>query len=224
MLDPANAPKVVVVGAGGHGSEIHSYLLDLAIITAPVHLIGFVDDNHSRGSWLTTTVLGSIPALKDLAQGKEPEVVRYITAVGDNATRRSIVQKIEAFALPNLQPWTLKHPTVQTGFDVQIGEGTLLAPGVVITTGVRVGAHSIVNVNVSIAHDCVLGDFVNLNPGATVCGNVRIGEGCYIGAGATVIDKVSIGDWAVIGAGAVVISDIPSRVTAVGVPARVIKQ
>jgi acetyltransferase EpsM len=64
---------------------------------------------------------------------------------------------------------------------------------------------------------------VNINPGVTVCGDVRIGEGSYIGAGATIKDKVSIGQWSVIGAGAVVISDIPPHVTAIGVPARVIK-
>jgi len=50
-----------------------------------------------------------------------------------------------------------------------------------------------------------------------------IGEGCYIGMGANVIQGITIGPWSIIGAGAVVIRDIPPHVTAVGVPARVIK-
>jgi len=50
-----------------------------------------------------------------------------------------------------------------------------------------------------------------------------IGEGCYIGMGANVIQGITIGPWSTIGAGAVVICDIPPHVTAVGVPARVIK-
>jgi acetyltransferase EpsM len=70
----------------------------------------------------------------------------------------------------------------------------------------------------------VVGDFVNLNPGAAAAGSTRLGEGCYIGAGATVIDKVSVGDWTIVGAGAAVVRDLPPNVTAVGVPARVIKQ
>jgi acetyltransferase EpsM len=37
------------------------------------------------------------------------------------------------------------------------------------------------------------------------------------------IEKVKVGEWSIIGAGAVVVQDIPPRVTAVGVPARIIK-
>jgi acetyltransferase EpsM len=64
---------------------------------------------------------------------------------------------------------------------------------------------------------------VNLNPGAVVAGRARIGAGCYVGAGATIIDQIEVGAWTVIGAGAVVIRHLPEHVTAVGVPARVIK-
>jgi acetyltransferase EpsM len=41
--------------------------------------------------------------------------------------------------------------------------------------------------------------------------------------GTHVIQRRSIGSWTVIGAGAAVVHDIPANVTAVGVPARVIK-
>lgn len=51
----------------------------------------------------------------------------------------------------------------------------------------------------------------------------KIGKNCYIGAKATIIGDITIGDNCKIGAGAVVISDVPSGCTAVGVPAKVIK-
>ena len=70
----------------------------------------------------------------------------------------------------------------------------------------------------------MIGNFVNINPGATICGQVSIGDGAYIGAGAVVKDKIRIGRGAIVGAGAVVVRDLPDGVTAVGVPARVIKQ
>jgi acetyltransferase-like isoleucine patch superfamily enzyme len=41
--------------------------------------------------------------------------------------------------------------------------------------------------------------------------------------GANIIQGHSIGSWSINGAGAVVIENIPANVTAVGVPARVIK-
>jgi sugar O-acyltransferase (sialic acid O-acetyltransferase NeuD family) len=103
-----------------------------------------------------------------------------------------------------------------------VGPGTLLAPGVIITTRVRVGAHCILNVKASISHDCVIGDWCNINPGATLCGNVTVGEGAFIGAGAIVREKINIGAGAAIGAGAVVIRDVPPHTTVAGVPARLL--
>lgn len=53
--------------------------------------------------------------------------------------------------------------------------------------------------------------------------NVKIGNCCCIGIGSSIIEKFSIGNHTVIGAGAVVIRDIPDGVTAVGVPAKILK-
>jgi acetyltransferase EpsM len=51
-----------------------------------------------------------------------------------------------------------------------------------------------------------------------------VGELSHIGIGVSVIQGIRIGRGVIIGAGAVVIEDIPDHVTAVGVPARVIKR
>ena len=64
---------------------------------------------------------------------------------------------------------------------------------------------------------------MDISPGAHLAGNVKVGELSHIGIGASVIQGVKIGRNVIIGAGAVVINDIPDSVTAVGVPARVIK-
>lgn len=50
------------------------------------------------------------------------------------------------------------------------------------------------------------------------------GEGSLIGVRAAVTPGQNIGDWSVIGAGSCVISNVPGRVTAVGVPAKIIKE
>ncbi len=52
---------------------------------------------------------------------------------------------------------------------------------------------------------------------------ITVGEGVWLGAGVKVLDGVSIGRRAVVGAGAVVRASIPEGATAVGVPARVIR-
>jgi len=55
-------------------------------------------------------------------------------------------------------------------------------------------------------------------------GAPRIGGHVDIGAGAKILGAVTIGDHARIGANAVVTIDVPAGATAVGVPARIVKQ
>lgn len=50
-----------------------------------------------------------------------------------------------------------------------------------------------------------------------------IGKNTWLGIGSIVSNNIAIGQNAIVGAGAVVINDVPPNVTAVGVPARVIK-
>lgn len=215
--------KIVIVGAGRHGSELYSYLIDLSGNDKAVQFAGFADDGQLRNEFVKAWAFGRIADLQPRLAADANTEYGYITATGNNSTRRELVKRVDGLRVPNLSPWTLRHPHTIVGREVQIEGGTCLCPGVILTTQIKIGRHCILNVNSSVSHDCFLGDYVNINPGVTVCGDVRIGEGSYIGTGATIKDKVSIGEWSVIGAGAVVIDDIPPHVTAVGVPARVIK-
>lgn len=212
---------VIVIGAGGHAAEVCSYVLRRGGQYSDLRLIGCIDDHKPAGRLGLIDVLGNFRQLAAMLS-RDPDL-RCITAVGDNATRRLLVARAEAL-VSNRPIWlTLPEPAAHVGLDVEIGAGTCLAPGSIVTTRVRIGRHCILNVNVSVSHDAVIADYVNLNPGVIVSGSVRIGEGCYIGAGATIIDKVTIGPGAIVGAGAVVVEDLPPNVTAVGVPARIIK-
>ena len=53
---------------------------------------------------------------------------------------------------------------------------------------------------------------------------VRIGEGSWLGTNVVVLPGVTIGEHTAVGAGAVVTQDLPAFSTAVGSPARVIRQ
>jgi len=208
---------IIIVGAGAHGDEVAAYLCDMGL-----PLAGAVDDNRPKGDWNVTQVIGGVTEMVDFCSAHTE--VRYITAFGSNSVRRALVHRIENLGLLNLKAWSLKHTSAWKGADVEIGNGTLLAPHSLVTTRTRVGHHCILNVKASVSHDCIIGDWCNINPAATLCGGVHIGDGCYIGAGVTVIDKRKIGAWTIVGAGAVVTQDLPEGVTAVGVPARIIKR
>lgn len=214
---PSEQIPLVIIGAGGHGAEVAAYAHDLGL-----RLAGAFDDGRAAGEWHVTRVLGRLADLPAFCH--EHAAVHYITAFGSNDVRLKMVERIDALRIRNLTAYTLAHSSAWTGAAVDVGEGTLLAPNTLVTTRTTIGDHCILNVKASVSHDCVIGDFCNINPGATVAGNVRLGEGVYLGAGATVIEKRTIGAWTVVGAGAVVTQDLPEGVTAVGVPARIVKR
>ena len=54
-------------------------------------------------------------------------------------------------------------------------------------------------------------------------GNITIGDHVWIGRDVQILKGVTIGDRAIIGAGSVVISDVPEDMTAMGSPARLIR-
>lgn len=205
--------KIVVIGAGGHGSEIVSYLKESPRTGT---LLGVIDDKRPAGPWNDTRVLGPRAELARMAR----RGLFYITAFGDNRVRKDIVTAVDAATSGKMASLTLRHASARVGARVTIGAGTLLAPYTVVTTNVSIGRHCILNVKASVSHDVVVEDFVNLNPGSTVTGGCHLGEGCFIGAGATLLPGVKIGKWATVGAGAVVLEDVPDFATVVGVPAR----
>jgi sugar O-acyltransferase (sialic acid O-acetyltransferase NeuD family) len=127
-------------------------------------------------------------------------------------------------ANPDLEFPTLLHPLAWIGNRISIAMGTVVCAGSMLTTDLRLGAHTIVNLDCTIGHDCEIADFVTFAPSVNVSGAVTILEGCDIGTGACLIQGIRVGEWSVLGAGAVATQDVPANVTAVGVPAKVIKE
>lgn len=81
----------------------------------------------------------------------------------------------------------------------------------------------IIHGEVEIGDDCIIMQQVTI--GLRPPGRVpRLGSRVYVGAGAKILGSVTIGDDARIGANAVVLSDVPAGATAVGIPARIVRQ
>jgi len=99
-----------------------------------------------------------------------------------------------------------------------IGAGAKFDQGFVIMHPVGVVINSKVSggKNIVIESGVVIGD----EKGQAPC----LGNNIFIGAGAKIIGGITIGDNVKIGANAVVVKDLPSSVTAVGIPAKVINR
>jgi sugar O-acyltransferase (sialic acid O-acetyltransferase NeuD family) len=117
----------------------------------------------------------------------------------------------------------LIHPRAWVGQHVDIGEGSILCAGALITTDIRINRQVHVNIGATIGHDSILEDFVTLNPSVNISGNVKLEEGVEVGTNSVVIPGCVVGNWSIIGAGSVVTKNLPPNITAVGAPAKAIK-
>ncbi len=207
--------RLIVLGGSEQGRQVIDAILAGAAHTA----VGVLDRALGQGA-----VVGGVPVLgrdDDLAVcAAEVGADQYVVAIGDNWTRGALLEWAEA-AAPGLAAATIVHPSVVVGHDATVGAGSILLAGCVVGNDTHVGRGALLGIRSSIDHDSVLGDFASLGPGATTGGTVRIGRRTAIGIGADVIHGITIGDDTVVGAGAAVVADVPDRVVAYGVPARV---
>ena len=143
-------------------------------------------------------------------------------AIGSSRSRAAVVARLTA---PHLTFPALVHPGVgEASYQhLSIGAGCLITQGCILTADIRLGRHVLLNLGCTIGHDAVLEDFCSLMPHANVGGEAHLEAAVYLGTNATVINRVRVGTGTILGAGAVAVRDLPAGCTAVGVPARVIK-
>jgi sugar O-acyltransferase (sialic acid O-acetyltransferase NeuD family) len=210
--------RIIIIGAGGHGREVADILRHQSQANSQIEPVGFVDDNpaiHGHN-------FDGLPVLGGWSwfDGVDRADVAVVCAVGSPHICRLLVQRAKELGLSFA---SAVSPLAHISASARLEEGVTVFPNVVINTRAVIDSYSILNVAVTVSHDTRVGPYSNINPGAHLAGNVTIGEGCYIGMGANVIQQRSVGEWSVVGAGSVVVRDLPANVTAVGVPAKVIR-
>jgi sugar O-acyltransferase (sialic acid O-acetyltransferase NeuD family) len=211
-----NNRRLFVYGAGGHGKVV----ADILISRGAGAFAGFVDDHE--GLW-GTRVLG-YPVLGN-GEWLHAESLQSSCAIalgiGESRARRLIT---EHFAQQGIAIVTLVHPSAIVSGSAQIGQGTVVMAGTVINPDAKVGAGAIVNTGAVVEHDTEIGNFSHVAPNATMAGASRLGNSSHLGMGAVVLPGIRIGSHTIVGAGAVVVENLPDRVVATGVPARIRRQ
>lgn len=208
------AESFLIWGAGGQGLVTADIIRALGATVS-----GFVDDDPTKigaivdGMPVVCTGVRLLEQIKETGQCPEG-ATRVAVAVGDNAARQRIFEKLGKFAAP-----ALIHPKTTISSSAQIGAGTCILPGAVVNAHAVVGPECIVNTAAVIEHECQVGRAVHLSPGVVLCGLVRVGARAWIGANAVVLPGITIGQQAMVGAGSVVVKDVADDTTVAGNPA-----
>lgn len=209
--------RIVVYGAGGHSKIV------LATILAgenKYEIAALLDDDTSKSG----TSVYDYPVLggrEQLTQLRNQGITQAVVAVGDNFKRVELAQVLTEYGF---QLATLIHPTVTRLLGSRVGAGTVVSPHAFIGADVSIGDNVIVNTASVVGHDCVVGNGAHIASKATLGGNVRVGDCSLIGMGAAILPQVIVGQRVIVGANAAVVDSLPDDVTAVGVPARIIRR
>ena len=205
-----------IIGAGGFGREVAWLVERINEVNPTWNLKGFIDDNES----LWGNVEGDYPVLGGCEYLKSLGDVYAVCAVGSAKVRKIIIGRIKE---SNVKFATLIDPSVLVSKRVEIGEGSIICAGTIITVDIRIGNHVIINLDCTIGHDVDIEDFVTIYPSVNVSGNVLIGQCTELGTGTQIIQGKTITANSIVGAGAVVVKNIEEPGTYVGSPAKKIK-
>lgn len=102
------------------------------------------------------------------------------------------------------------HPCARIGIGIMFDHAT----------GIVIGETAVVGDNCSLFHNVTLGGTGKIGGDR----HPKLGDNVTVGAGTQILGNIKIGKGTKIGAGSVVLEDLPENVTAVGVPAKVVKE
>ena len=101
-----------------------------------------------------------------------------------------------------------------------IGKGSIICAGVIMTSNIKIGYFSHININTTIGHDTITGSYFTTAPGVNISGNCVIGDSVFCGANSTIREKVKICDNVVLGLNAGVVKDITVSGVYTGTPCK----
>jgi len=204
--------RLAVLGASGHGKVIAEIALSRDWDSVDFYDDAFPDNASLDGY----PVYGCLDKLLEKSNSYDG----FHVTIGDNRTRLSILNQLLELNLPC--PNIIAHSAVVSK-SASLGFGISIMANVVVNAKTILGDGVILNTSCSVDHDCNIASGAHISPGAHLAGDVSVGICSWVGIGSAIIQGKVIGDNSIIGAVSAVTSNIPSGVTAVGIPSKIIK-
>ena len=215
--------KIFIIGASVSGMNIFQILND---ITANIknenekYLIeGYIDENPElKGKkQFDKKIFIGFESIKN----KRFSDFYVISAIGDPMDRERLLNKSKKLGF---KIDTVIHPSANVSPYAKIGKGVIICQNCLIQPYAEIGDYCYIHAG------CVIGPKVKIDSSCTInslvaiSANTHVEKRSYLGVGTSIIQGMRIGEGSIIGANCVVVKPIPSHVTAVGIPAKVIRE
>jgi sugar O-acyltransferase (sialic acid O-acetyltransferase NeuD family) len=179
--------KIVIFGSGSLAKTVFYELKSFP----NYKVVGFCDDKFKFNKVINLQFnLKNTEKSGDIFV-KSNSNVGGIVAVGENKLRKKIVEECNHLN-KNFKWISLVSKKTIIGYNVNIGEGSIILPGTFLGNNVKIEKHCIVNSSCSIDHDSILSNYSSFGPGVITGGNVLVGQLSFIGIGSTIKHAIKI--------------------------------
>jgi sugar O-acyltransferase (sialic acid O-acetyltransferase NeuD family) len=208
-----NKKRFVIIGAGGLGREIYSWVSQSEKFSNLFECLGFLDDDDTKFSNIghDCKIVGKINFKEDI------QIECFLLGIANTDFKKRVWLEVESL---NSKIVGFIHETTLFGIDTNIDLSLITFPNVVISCNVTVGKGVFINNGSQVGHDTKIGDFVSIMANVDIGGNCEICDKVFIGSGATILPGIKIPENTIIGAGSVVFRNIKESGTYVGNPAK----
>lgn len=210
IFNELNGKKLCILGTGGFGRETLLIFIELLKNSGKKYqdLAVFMEND---AEFSQTEIMG-VPVIRQSEYDHSKHLL--LIAIGSPTSRKGVVNQFPADTVYA----TLIHPSVEMSSWVELGEGSIVAAGTIITCNIKIGRHAQLNLHSTIGHDCDIGDYFTSAPGAKISDNCEFGNCVYFGTSAVVRQGVRICDDVTIGMGGVVVKNVMDPGVFVGNP------
>lgn len=205
--------RYVVVGGGGFGREVISWIRQIVSEEARGEVVGVLDSNPACLDGFNY----GVPYLGTPHEYRHADDVELVLAVGSPAAKCALAEQLRAvggkFA-------TIVHPSVVIAATADLGEGVIICPQSLVSADAYVGDFVTINACSSVGHDARIGRYSTLSAHVDVMGFSMLGDACFLGSGARVMPKVAVGHRCTVGAGAIAMRRLPEGMTLYAPPSK----
>lgn len=194
--------ETIIVGGGGLGREVYSYLLDELKNASNPKVIRFLDDNPNALEGYERIQVPIAPVHGHQVR----DDCEYVIAIGDPATRKSVIKSLGDRVCFH----RLVHRTAVVDPTALLGKGCVIGPHCFVGPDAVISDHVFLNVRSTIGHDARVGDYVTLSPHCAIGGGTTICDGCFLGTGSIVNPYRKLGEWSRVSSGTTVDRNIES--------------
>ena len=204
--------KLIIVGAGGFGREVLSWIKKCSEYRKSWDVAGFLDD----GEKLVPNTSG-LPILGKISDHQPAQDECFICSITEPKAKRRCTEMLLKKGADFIN---IIHPTVVLGDRVQLGTGIIICPYTVMTCDISVADFCSFNLFCAIGHDVSIGSYCHFNSYSELTGGVTIADEVYMATHASVLQNLTVGEGAKIGAGSVAMHNIKAGQTVFGNPAK----